>query len=52
MKNPLYCSTGTFTGKVNGRNPRLALEAAPEEKIRGWYDFHKLGFYTAPMPEM
>lgn len=34
------------------REMLLALEAAPEEKIRGWYDFHKLGFYTAPMPEM
>ena len=34
------------------REMLMALEAAPEEKIRGWYDFHKLGFYTAPMPEM
>ena len=34
------------------REMLLALEAAPEGKIRGWYDFHKLGFYTAPMPEM
>lgn len=35
MKNPLYCSTGTFTGKVNGRNPRLALEAAPHLRCDG-----------------
>lgn len=30
----------------------LALDAASEEKIKGWYDFHKLGYYTASMPEM
>lgn len=29
-----------------------ALAVAPEQKIKAWYDFHKLGFYTAPMPEM
>lgn len=30
----------------------LALKAAPDEKINEWYNFHKLGFYTAPMPKM
>lgn len=30
----------------------LALNAAPEEKIEEWYDFHKLGFYGASMPKM
>lgn len=30
----------------------LALHAASEEKIADWYHFHKLGFYTAPMPKM
>ena len=30
----------------------LALHVACEEKIMDWYNFHKLGFYTAPMPEM
>lgn len=30
----------------------LALNAASREKIEEWYDFHKLGFYTAPMPAM
>ena len=30
----------------------LALHAASEEKIADWYSFHKLGFYTAPMPKM
>lgn len=28
------------------------LSVAPEEKIKSWYDFHKLGFYNAPMPKM
>lgn len=27
-----------------------ALSVAPEAQIKGWYDFHKLGFYTAPLP--
>ena len=30
----------------------LTLGVAPEEKIIGWYDFHKLGFYKAIMPDM
>ncbi|MCI9421026.1 MAG: glutamine amidotransferase [Eubacterium sp.] len=30
----------------------FALQAASEEKISEWYNFHKLGFYTAPMPRM
>ena len=30
----------------------LALNVADKEKIMDWYNFHKLGFYTAPMPEM
>lgn len=25
----------------------IALEAAPENKILEWYNFHKLGFYEA-----
>lgn len=29
-----------------------ALNVADEGKITDWYDFHKLGFYTAPMPDM
>lgn len=29
-----------------------ALELAPEEKILEWYNFHKIGFYGAPMPGM
>ena len=30
----------------------LALNVADEEKISAWYNFHKLGYYTAPLPEM
>ncbi|MDE6834782.1 MAG: glutamine amidotransferase [Ruminococcus sp.] len=30
----------------------LALDVASEEKISEWYNFHKLGLYTAPMPKM
>ena len=29
-----------------------ALLVSTEEQIKGWYDFHKLGFYIAPMPKM
>ncbi|WP_050697663.1 type 1 glutamine amidotransferase family protein [Anaeromassilibacillus senegalensis] len=29
----------------------LALQAAPENKITEWYQFHKLGCYEAAMPE-
>lgn len=30
----------------------LALNVTSEEKVLDWYNFHKLGFYTAPMPKM
>lgn len=30
----------------------LALNAASEDKISDWYNFHKLGVYTANMPKM
>ncbi|MEY8428221.1 type 1 glutamine amidotransferase family protein [Lachnospiraceae bacterium 46-15] len=30
----------------------LALHVADEKTITDWYNFHKLGVYTAPMPEM
>ncbi len=30
----------------------FALNVASEEKIMDWYNFHKLGYYTAPMPKM
>lgn len=30
----------------------LALDVASEDKVSEWYDFHKLGYYTASMPKM
>lgn len=30
----------------------LVLKVANKEKILDWYNFHKLGLYTAPMPSM
>lgn len=29
----------------------LGLNVASENKIAEWYNFHKLGYYTAPMPK-
>lgn len=31
------------------REALLALDTAPESEIMGWYNFYKLGFYTASM---
>lgn len=33
------------------RETLLALEAAPEQDIQDWYQFHKLGAYTASLPK-
>ena len=30
----------------------FALDVASEDKILDWYNFHKLGLYTAPMPKI
>jgi putative intracellular protease/amidase len=30
----------------------LTLKVAPENKIIEWYNYHKLGYYNAPMPKM
>lgn len=30
----------------------LALNVADEDKVSEWYNFHKLGYYTAPVPQM
>lgn len=30
----------------------LALQVADENTITCWYEFHKLGMYAAPLPEM
>lgn len=29
----------------------LALNVASEDKVLDWYNFHKLGFYTSPIPK-
>lgn len=34
------------------REVLIAVKAAPEDKINDWYNFHKLGYYCAAMPEM
>lgn len=34
------------------REMLLALQAAPEEKIEEWFQFHKKGFCLAPLPQM
>ena len=44
-------ATGTATLEFS-REVLKALSVASDEKINGWYDFHKLGFYNAPMPKM
>ena len=33
------------------REVLLALQVAPEPKITEWYDFHKKGYYGAPLPQ-
>jgi len=49
--NKIITANGTasleFTKEV-----MLALEVAPENKIIEWYNYHKLGCYNAPMPNM
>lgn len=30
----------------------LTLKVAPENKIIEWYNYHKLGYYNAPMSKM
>ena len=34
------------------REVLIALQVADKQKIADWYNFHKLGYYTAPLPEM
>jgi len=46
MNNPIYCSTGAFIGRINGRNHRLLTEYGGKFKCDGfevmvfgdWYD--------------
>ncbi len=34
------------------REVLTALSVAPEEQILAWYNFHKFGFYAAPVPKL
>lgn len=36
MNSPLYLSTGTFTGRINGRNPELLFKAAEAFQTDGF----------------
>lgn len=49
--NNIITANGTATLEF-AREILKALSAASEDQINGWYDFHKLGFYTAPMPKI
>lgn len=43
-----------YTGETKyiAKELLLALNVASEEKVSEWYNFHKLGYYTASMPKM
>jgi putative intracellular protease/amidase len=47
----IVTANGTATLEFT-REVLLALDIAPESDIVEWYNFHKLGFYNAPMPKM
>lgn len=49
--NNIITANGTATLEF-AREILKALSVASEEQINGWYDFHKLGFYTASMPKI
>ena len=49
--NSIITANGTATLEF-ARDVLRTLSVATEEQIKGWYDFHKLGFYNAPMPKM
>ena len=47
----IITANGTATLEFT-REVLFALNIAPESNIIEWYNFHKLGFYNAPMPKM
>ena len=47
----IVTANGTAALEI-AREVLYALDAAPEKKIEEWYQFHKLGFYGAPIPEL
>ena len=49
--NKIITANGTATLEF-AQEILKALSVASDEQIKGWYDFHKLGFYNAAMPRM
>lgn len=49
--NNIVTANGTATMEF-AKEVLLALQPADEKTISAWYDFHKLGIYIAPLPEM
>lgn len=47
----IVTANGTATVEF-AKEVMLALSAAEEKVINAWYEFHKLGIYIAPLPEM
>ena len=48
--NKIITANGTATLEF-AQEILKALSVASDEQIKGWYDFHKLGFYNAAMPK-
>ena len=47
----IVTANGTATMEF-AKEVMLALQVAKEKVINAWYEFHKLGIYVAPLPEM
>jgi len=47
----IITANGTATLEF-AKEVMLTLNIVSEEKIAEWYNFHKLGYYTAPIPKM
>ena len=47
----IVTANGTATVEF-AKEVLLALQVAEEKVINAWYEFHKLGIYIAPLPEM
>ena len=49
--NNIITANGTATLEF-AKEVLISLKVASKEKILEWYNFHKLGYYNAPMPNM
>ena len=47
----IVTANGTATMEF-AKKVMLALQVTEEKEINAWYEFHKLGIHTAPLPEM